>query len=234
MACAALPRRHGSLGRGQRLDLPYSNFAYDQKGIPWPVNQAVYVDYMLYDLRGYHSLSAEGLEQMFLQNQELNGHIKGFANSEVIAGMIYAVSKHYLLSGDGESFQRLLPQTLRAYDWCLDQIQRAADRSGPGQGLVLSPLNDLSHEDRAWAFNQAYLFAGVELLEPGADEGQSPASCRSASCSPPNLRCDSGAIQQGFGRITAGAVARPYLDSLRAERCPESQQADEHLVSYGS
>ena len=35
------------------IDLPYSNFAYGQTGTPWPVNQAVYVDYMLYGLRGY-------------------------------------------------------------------------------------------------------------------------------------------------------------------------------------
>ncbi len=179
-----LPRRGGGAGEAVQLDLPYSNFAYDQKGIPWPVNQAVYVDYMLYDLRGYHAVSAEELGQMFLQNQEPNGHIKGFANWGVYTpGMIYAVSKHYLLSGDGESFQRLLPQTLRALDWCLDQIRKAADRSGPGQGLVLSPLNDLSHENRAWAFNQAYLFAGVDLLahalkqahHPRAEEAQTTA-----------------------------------------------------------
>lgn len=31
-----------------KVDLPYSNFAYDQTGTPWPINQAVYVDYMLF------------------------------------------------------------------------------------------------------------------------------------------------------------------------------------------
>ena len=44
-----LPRRHGGNQPGVRMDLPYSNFAYDQRGTPWPVNQAIYVDYMLYD-----------------------------------------------------------------------------------------------------------------------------------------------------------------------------------------
>ena len=44
-----LPRRHGAQGEDIAIDLPYSNFAYDQTGTPWPVNQAVYVDYMLYD-----------------------------------------------------------------------------------------------------------------------------------------------------------------------------------------
>ena len=35
-----------------RIDLPYSNFAYGQLNADWPINQAVYVDYMLYGLRG--------------------------------------------------------------------------------------------------------------------------------------------------------------------------------------
>ena len=52
-----LPRRHGGSEPDVQIDLPYSNFAYDQHGTPWPVNQAVYVDYMLYDLRGYHDIS---------------------------------------------------------------------------------------------------------------------------------------------------------------------------------
>ena len=43
------------------MDLPYSNFAYDQFGTPWPVNQAVYVDYMLYGLRGYPAVASEEL-----------------------------------------------------------------------------------------------------------------------------------------------------------------------------
>ena len=54
-----LPRRHGGREENIRIDLPYSNFAYGQDGTPWPVNEAVYVDYMLYDLRGYHDISVE-------------------------------------------------------------------------------------------------------------------------------------------------------------------------------
>ena len=56
-----LPRRHGGPGPDVKIDLPYSNFAYDQRGTPWPVNQSVYVDYMLHDLRGYHAIAAEEL-----------------------------------------------------------------------------------------------------------------------------------------------------------------------------
>ena len=133
-----LPRRHGASGPNVAIDLPYSNFAYSQTGTPWPVNQAVLVDYMLYDLRGYHAISAEELGAQFRNNQELNGHINGLANWVVYTpGMLYAVAKNYLLSGDRAAFDALLAQSLKALDWCLEQI-RAAEvaprrRAGAGQ-----------------------------------------------------------------------------------------------------
>lgn len=179
-----LPRRHGGSEPGVHIDLPYSNFAYDQKDTPWPVNQAVYVDYMLYDLRGYHDISAEELAAMFRNNQEPNGHIGGYANWGVYtSGMIYAVAKHYLLSGDRASFETLLPQTLKALDWSIETIRAASQRGGPCSGLVLAPLNDLSHDERAWAFNQAYLFAGLDMLARALAEIGHPRAteCRAAA-----------------------------------------------------
>ena len=141
-----LPRRHGVAWPDVRIDLPYSNFAYDQTGTPWPVNQAVYVDFMLYDLRGYHAISAEELAIQYRNNQELNGHVGGLANWGVYTpGMLYSVARHYLLSGDRDSFEKLLPQTL-ALDWCLGQMKRATDPQRPAPGLVRAPLNDLSHD----------------------------------------------------------------------------------------
>ena len=98
-----LPRRHGGEGPESpvEIDLPYSNFAYDQTGTPWPVNQAVYVDYMLYDLRGYPQVAEEELLAIFRNSQEPNGHLKGVANWGVYTpGMLYAVAQHYRLSGD--------------------------------------------------------------------------------------------------------------------------------------
>jgi hypothetical protein len=160
-----LPRRHDEPAAPPQIDLPYSNFAYDQKGAPWPVNQSVYVDYMLYDLRGYHALSAEELETIFANNQESNGHVSGFANWGVYTpGMMYSVAQHYLLSGDRASLDKLLPQTLKALDWCRSEINHTAQHGGPTRGLLLEPLNDLSHDTRAWAFNQAYLYAGLHSL----------------------------------------------------------------------
>ncbi|MBN1818011.1 MAG: hypothetical protein JW828_11680 [Sedimentisphaerales bacterium] len=188
-----LPRRYSDSDGAVRIDLPYSNFAYDQKGIPWPINQAVYVDYMLYDLRGYHNLAAEELEAMFRGNQEPDGHIRGYANWGVYTpGMIYAVAQHYRLSGDRTSLDRLLPQALKAMVWCMGEVRQAAP------GLVLAPLNDLSTENGAWAFNQAYLFAGLDAFSVVLKEiGHSAApQCRAAA--------DSlwRSIERAFGRAS--------------------------------
>jgi hypothetical protein len=158
-----LPRRHGG-NTADQIDLPYSNFAYGQQGTPWPVNQAVYVDYMLYDLRGYPELSFEELQAIYRNNQEASGHVGGFANWVVYTpGMIYAVAKHYLLSGDRSQFEALLPPTLKALDWCLSEIEKGRTAPGGSAGLVRGPLNDLTGEG-AWAFNQAYVYAGLDVL----------------------------------------------------------------------
>jgi hypothetical protein len=162
-----LPRRHGGEQPGIQIDLPYSNFAYGQTGTPWPVNQAVYVDYMLYDLRGHHALALEELLAIYRNNQEADGRVGGFANWGVYTpSMLYASAKHCLLSHDRAGQAALLPPTLRALDWCLEELKRSS--GGDGQraagGLISAPLNDLSHEPRAWAFNQAYMFAGLDLL----------------------------------------------------------------------
>jgi hypothetical protein len=161
-----LPRRHGGTDAGGKInvDLPYSNFAYSQIGTPWPVNQAVYVDYMLYDLRGYHAISTEELEAQFRNNQEKDGHVAGYANWLVYTpAMLYAVSQNYLLSNDRAAFDRLLPYSLAAMDWCLAEIARASRHDGALKGLVNGPLNDLTGEG-LWAFNQAYLYAGLDLF----------------------------------------------------------------------
>ena len=159
-----LPRRHGGTGAEVAIDLPYSNSAYGQSGTPWPVNHAVYVDYMLYDLRGYHDLSVDELLIQYRNNQEANGHINGYANWVVYTpGMLYAVAKNYLLTHNREALDRMMPQSLKALDWCLQQLKEASIRPGPSRGLVVGPLNDGTGEG-VWAFNQAYLYAGLNLF----------------------------------------------------------------------
>lgn len=198
-----LPRRHGGSEDGVQIDLPYSNFAYDQRGTPWPVNQAVYVDYMIYGLRGYRDVAAEELLTMYRGNQEPNGHVKGYANWGVYTpSMIYTVAKNHLLSGDRETFERLLPSTLEALDWCLHQVR---DASG-SEGLVRAPLNDLTG-DGVWAFNQAYLCAAFDTLGKALEQVGHP---RARECleAAESFR---QSVERGFGR----AALRSPLVQLR-------------------
>jgi hypothetical protein len=198
-----LPRRHGS-GENLRIDLPYSNFAYSQTGTPWPVNQAVYVDNMIYDLRGYHDISAEELIAQFRNNQEQNGHVSGYANWVVYTpSMLYVVAKNYLLSGDRTAFERLMPYSLKAMDWCLQQLQAAKSSTGHAQGLVTGPLNDLTGEG-IWAFNQAYMYAGLDLFGKALSSFGHPRAAEASSAAD-ELHA---AIQRAF---SAASVQSPIV-----------------------
>jgi hypothetical protein len=211
-----LPRRHalhrsgtGHGGREEnvRIDLPYSNFAYDQDGTPWPVNQAMYVDYMLYDLRGYYDISVEELLAIYRNNQEPNGHVGGYANWVVYTpGMIYAVAKNYLLSGDCEALDKLLPQTLRALDWCLAEIKHDSEGAGASTGLVRGPLNDGSGEG-IWAFNQAYIYAALNLFGRVLNEIDNP---RAQEC-----LTAARTLRQAIAKSFGAATVRSPLVQLR-------------------
>jgi len=191
-----LPRRHGGSEDGVQIDLPYSNFAYDQRGTPWPINQAVYVDYMIYALRGYHDVAAEEMLVMYRNNQEANGHVKGYANWGVYSpSMVYVTAQNYLLSGDRAAFERLLPHALRALDWCLNEI--------PAQGLVRSPLNDLTGEG-VWAFTQAYMVAAFDVMGRALERAGHP---RAGACFEA-ARSFRGSVERAFG---AAAVRSPLV-----------------------
>ncbi|MHB9063209.1 MAG: hypothetical protein ACYC4B_05425 [Pirellulaceae bacterium] len=198
-----LPRRHGGEQPDVSIDLPYANFAYGQQGIPWPINQAVYVDYMLYNLRGYHAVAAEELGAIYRDNQEPDGHIRGYANWFVYTpGMVYASAKHFLLSGDSESWEKLLPPTLLAADWCLAEV-RKAEQSG---GLVQGPLNDLTGEG-VWAFSQAYVYAAFDLLATALDRSNHPRAAE--------FRQAADAFRLSVERAFAAAAMRSPLVELR-------------------
>lgn len=174
-----LPRRHSD----GTMDLPFSNFAYSQTGTPWPINQAVYVDYMIYGLRGYDAIAAEEIAAIYHNNQEFSGHLNGNADwLTYTPGMQYAAARNFLLSGDRSSFERALPQTMKALDWSLGEIRRAnSDATQPEQlrGLVDGPLNDLTGLGY-WAFNQAYLYAGLQMMAIALARIQHP---RAEECS---------------------------------------------------
>ncbi|MCC7374435.1 MAG: hypothetical protein IT581_07250 [Verrucomicrobiales bacterium] len=223
-----LPRRHGPPGSGGRVDLPYSNFAYDQTGIPWPVNQSVYVDYMLYDLRGHHEIAAEELAAMYRVNQEPNGHVGGFANWGVYTpGMLYSVGQHFLLSGDRASFDSLLTPSLRALDWCLGELRRTGDGESTVRGLVNAPLNDLSHDHLPWAFNQGYFYAGLSVFGRALDRIGHP---RASECATAAAALHQS-IQHAFAQAAARSPAVELADGTWIPYVPSHALASGRLFT---
>jgi len=202
-----LPRRHGGQQEGVQIDLPYSNFAYSQTGTPWPVNQAVYVDYMLYGLRGYHDVASEELLAQYRNNQEYNGHVNGYANwVSNTPGMLYAVAQDYLLYRDRTALERLMPYSLKALDWCLQEAREAEQRAGPGRGLVMGPLNDGTGEG-FWAFNQAYMYAALERFGQILEAIGNPRAGEALEAAQK--------LRKATAEAFAGAAARSTLVQLR-------------------
>ena len=159
-----LPRHKTDENGILRMDLPYANTAYGQENAGWPVNQAVYVDYMIYGLRGYEKVAGNELASIFHSQQQADGRIAGFANWGVYSpAQLYTIAQNYLLSQNAVEFKKLLPAAMKTLDWCLGQVRKAnlADRK---TGLILAPLNDLTNTEREWAFTQAYFVAGLELF----------------------------------------------------------------------
>ena len=159
-----LPRHRTDENGVDRIDLPYSNFAYGQYNADWPINQAVYVDYMIHGLRGYFAVAEEEFTAMYHSQQQADGRVGGYANWGVYSpSMLYSIGRNFLLSGDRASFERLLPASLRALDWCLKEVDESQqDEEAPG--LIVAPLNDLTHDERAWAFPNGYFVAGLDIF----------------------------------------------------------------------
>ena len=196
-----LPRIHSD----GHIDLPYSDFAYSQTGTPWPINQAVYVEYMLYGLRGYNEVATDELRAIYRNNQEFNGRVNGFAHwLAYTPGMLYAAAQNYLLSNDRKSFEAVLPDTLKALDWTLAEIRAASAPPGVTQGLVEGPLNDLTG-DGYWAFNQANLYAGLEVMGKALARYGSPRAQECLKVAEEYRR----AIERGF---SAATVESPLVE----------------------
>lgn len=155
-----LPRHTKDSAGDLHMDLPYTNIGYGQKNALWPINQAVYVDYMIYGLRGYDNVAQNEIAAMFKTQQQPDGRMAGNANWGVYSpGHLYAIAKNYLLTRNNAAFERILPQSLKTLDWTLAQIAKANKN-----GLILVPLNDLTVEPREWAFTQAYFAGGLDLF----------------------------------------------------------------------
>lgn len=156
----SLPRHTLDSTGALHMDLPYTNIGYGQKNAMWPINQAVYVDYMIYGLRGYEKVAQDEIAAMYKTQQQPDGRMAGNANWGVYSpGHLYAVAQNYLLTRDRKSFESLLPQSLKTLDWCLAQVAKANK-----SGLIAQPLNDLTTAKREWAFIQAYFGGGLEAF----------------------------------------------------------------------
>lgn len=196
---ALLLPRHRTDERGvARIDLPYSNFAYGQFNSDWPINQAVYVDYMIHGLRGYFGVAEEEYAAMFHSQQKPDGRVGGYAEWGVYSpGMLYAIAQHFLLSRDRASFDRLLPASEKALDWCLREVERGQNhRDAPG--LIVAPLNDLTHDARAWGFPNAYFVAGLEMFGRALEAYGHPRA-RAVKASARKMRAD---VERAFARAS--------------------------------
>ena len=220
-----LPRRHGGEGYNTVIDLPYSNFAYDQTGIPWPGVQSIYVDYMLYELRGYSSVALEELLQQFRSNQDEDGHVSGFANWTMYTpAMLYATGQYYLLSHDKRGFDLLLPYALKALAWCEHESKRAQARHD-FPGLIDGPLNDGTGEG-TWAINQAYMYAGLDRFGTALEQfGDSHA--RAALEQAQRI---ARAVQTGFEQAASSAPIVQLRDHTWQPFVPSDVQRPRRLM----
>lgn len=203
-----LPRHRTDDAGVARMDLPYSNFAYGQFNADWPINQAVYVDYMIYGLRGYFDVAEEEFAAMYQTQQKADGRVGGYAEWGVYTpGMLYSIGQNFLRSGDRASFARLLPASLKALDWCLREVERGRE-SAAAPGLVVAPLNDLTHEARAWGFPNAYFVAGLETFGRALTAWGHPRGDAVLSVA----RRMRGEVEQAFARASVQAPAARLAD----------------------
>ena len=101
---------------------------------------------------------------MYQTQQKSDGRVGGYADWGVYSpGMLYSIAQNYLLSGDRAAFERLLPASLKAMDWCLGQVVKGQNNK-EAPGLIVAPLNDLTHASRAWAFPNGYFVTGLDLF----------------------------------------------------------------------
>lgn len=221
-----LPRHRKDTNGTMHMDLPYANTAYGQKNADWPVNQAVYVDYMLYGLRGYRALADAEIGAMFDSQQQPDGRIGGFANWAVYSpGHLYAIGKNYLLSHDRAEFEKLLPQSLKAADWCLAQLENAR-HDNAATGLIRGPLNDLTHDNREWAFSQAYFVAGLEVFGQALAVHGHPRSTELVAAAA-RLKAD---VERAFSRSSARSAVVQLADGTWTNFVPTDAMTTRRLM----
>ncbi len=184
------------------------------------------MDYMIYGLRGHRDVAEEEFRAMFQSQQQPDGRIAGFANWGVYSpAQLYAIAQNDLLSEDAAVFERLLPESLRVLDWCLDQVARAESRPG-ASGLILAPLNDLTHTEREWAFPQAYYVAGLDAFGRALTRHKHPRAAevlRIAS----RMQAD---VERTFARASVRSPVVPLADGTWNNYVPSDAMTPRRLL----
>jgi len=96
---------------------------------------------------------------------------------------------------DAERLEELLPYSLKALDWCLEEIYKSRGQTDSAHGLVNGPLNDGTGEG-VWAFNQAYMYAGLESFGKFLAAIDHPRAAETARVAEALRQV----IREGFGR----------------------------------
>ena len=187
---------------------------------------------MLYDLRGYHAVSAEELAAIYRNNQEPNGHVGGYANWGVYTpSMLYAVAQHGLLSGDRATIDALLPATLKAGDWCLAEIARDPAGSRACAGADRSAAERPLARAQGVGLQSGVLLRRLRTAGAAAPPAAAPARGGIPAGRRPDAAGGRAGLRSGRDAVAAGAVARPHLDSLRAGRRLDAAAVAGGLVS---
>jgi hypothetical protein len=221
-----LPRHTLGVDNRPHMDIPYANTAYGQRNADWPINQAVYVDYMIHGLRGYHDVATRELLSMFQTQQQPDGRMGGYGSWGVYSpGHLYAIAQNFLLSHDRESFERLLPHALKTLDWCLLEVAKAGIGSG-STGMIRAPLNDLTPSGHEWAFNQAYFVAGLQRFGDALalyGHERAPEVARVAA----RLEED---VERGFARASVRSPAVQLADGTWSSYVPTDAATPRRLL----
>ncbi|MCZ7635529.1 MAG: hypothetical protein M5U12_05450 [Verrucomicrobia bacterium] len=119
----------------------------------------------------------------------------------------FAIGQNFLLSRDRAAFERLLPASLKALDWCPAELARArASTTAPG--LILAPLNDLTHDAQAWAFPNAYFVGGLTTFGRALEAYGHPQATPCAAAAR-TLREE---VERAFAHGSVRAPAVPLAD----------------------
>jgi hypothetical protein len=216
-----LPRHRTDEHGMARIDLPYSNFAYGQLQRRLADQPGGLRGYMLHGLRGYFAVAEEEFAAMFHTSKS---PMAGWA-----ATRSGAFTPRHALFDRAKLPALRRSRVVRTVAARFPQGARLVPRGGGARSTLdrmhpvssSLPLNDLSHDARAWAFPNAYFVAGLDLfgraLAPTEIPGRSRAG-RGGAFAPDVERAFARASVQIAGRATG----RRHLEQLRPVRCHDA------------